>query len=517
MQVGRAQAHALSAGIVAVVAGLLLQSSSMITGGPDQRDARHYVSVGLHLARSGQFGISTDDPVTMYREPLTSWLIALQIRIDPRLQGLLGGELTLDDSIAAHAIKQQNLIWAAVLLGAVIVLARALSGGAPRRSAAVGISAAILTHAAFLAAGDVMDRSLNELPAAALVTVAAVVGVRFVDTIADPEVVRWKMRAAALGVALGALALTKAVFLFVGPIAISLIGLLLISKAGGVRKLVRRCSGPKRAAAATLVALVAFTLVVGPWLIRNEVHFGEVAISSRGGLGLWSRSVKNGMADDELRAAFVVYSPGPLRAPIARIVGADVTDTDLASPFRRVDRYSYIYPHGPAEATTFYLMARADRSRLTAEIQEREGLAWSPASTLADSILRDRALERLRQDPLASLRTLPAFLWRGTWPLVASELLPVPLLGPLNPAGMFALVGGAFIAILRRRTRLAAVVLPSAGMVAFYALFSHYEARFTRPAVPIMLVLLAVLTAGPLTQRIATLRSDRSLAPRSQQ
>lgn len=504
------RSRVLGAGIVAVVALLLVHSSSLITGDPDTNDARHYVGTGLHLARTGQFGNSATDPVTMYREPLTSWLVALQIRTDPRLQGLLGDELTLDDPTAARAIKQQNLMWAAVLLGAVIVLSRELSGGSLQRTAAAGVGAALLTHAAFLAADDVMNRSLNELPAAALVTLAAVAGVRLVDASGGREAGQRHRRAVALGVALGALALTKAVFLFVGPTAIILTGLLLVSRAGGLRRLVRRCPGPGSAAAATLVSLVAFTLVVGPWLIRNEVRFGEVAISSRGGLGLWSRAVKNDMTEDELRAAIVVYSPGPLRAPVARLVGFDLTDVGLTSPFRRVDRYSYVYPHGPEEEATFYLMARADRSRLTAEIQEREGLAWSPASTRADAILRDRALERFRHDPLSSLRTLPVFLWRGTWPLLASEILPVPLLGPLNPAGMFVLIAGAFAAIFQRRARLAAVVLPSAGMVAFYALFSHYEARFTRPAVPIMLVLLLLLATGPFAQRIATLWSDRS-------
>ena len=78
--------------------------------------------------------------------------------------------------------------------------------------------------------------------------------------------------------------------------------------------------------------------------------------------------------------------------------------------------------------------------------------------------------------------------------MLYSNLVPSPLLGPLNLAGMALLMVALALSVLLRRPRLFAVVGIAGGLIAFYALLSHFEPRQARPAAPIML-LLCVLAA----------------------
>ncbi len=85
---------------------------------------------------------------------------------------------------------------------------------------------------------------------------------------------RWK--AAALGLALGAAVLTKPVAQFAGLIAV---GWMLAGSRGG---LIWR----KRAADCALVIVTAVVLVA-PWLVRNEIHFGKPFLTKVAGRSLW--------------------------------------------------------------------------------------------------------------------------------------------------------------------------------------------------------------------------------------
>jgi hypothetical protein len=128
---------------------------------------------------------------------------------------------------------------------------------------------------------------------------------------------------------------------------------------------------------------------------------------------------------------------------------------------------------------------------------------------LADQDLLRQGLEVLQRDPLLFLRTTPMFLWRGSWPILAAPLVPRSILGLINPAAMGVLLLVGIGSVLRRRPERFAVVGLPLGVVAFSALLTMYEPRFTEPALPTMLILLVLATdrvADRVTGRVAERR-----------
>jgi hypothetical protein len=462
----------------------------VITTAGDQVDARHYVAAGMTLARDGVFGYGADEP-NMYREPLTSWTIAAQAMIDPRLRGLSFSDVD-QEGPAARAVKQQNLLWGGLTLLGVGQLALLLLGGRDRRETAVAVVAILVTHVAFLEWDDVLDRSLSELAAAAILVWATIATVRAVD--------RSRPRAwLVVGVLLGLLALTKASFLYVAIVLLPVLTLL---------RWWRSSAPPRDLLRDLTVALVGLALVVTPWMGRNLQQFGTFGVSDRGGLAIWFRVVWNDASPEELRGAWVYFSPLPAQPILARTLGVDLEDFSGDGSLRRVARFA---PEDEIERLSFYRIARSDRGAL-ADAYRAEGRSQWQAAHQADRELMQRGVSALRADPGAFLRTFPVFLWRGTWSMLYSNLVPSVLLGPLNLAGMALLMVALALSLLRGLPRWFAAVGTAGGIVVFYALLTHFEPRQSRPAVPIMLllfVLAADAALGALQRRRAVSAARR--------
>lgn len=476
----------------ALSAACLAHAATIITDEAPTRDAGQNVAMALEIVRVLGPGDPGPEPVTMYREPLYPFTVALQMLVDPRLaQSREEGRL---DGPAVVAVKQQNLVWTLLLLGSVAALAhRLVRPAGPRGRLLAPVFAVAVAYAAPLASRDMMDRTLTELPAAALLALASVLAVGLVDRLADGAGGRRTMTVGVLlGAALGALTLTKASFIYIAPVHVAMLWALVVI---GRRR--ERCDGSETtsrgpsAAGAFLVLLVTFGMLVLPWTVRNLVVFDEPAITGRSGVVLWYRALKNTMTPAEERVAWVLWSPGPLREPLAGLLDVDLNDRSPTSPLRRIDRHGLYVAQEPVD-TSLYQQARDDRARLTREFTAAGVTPWIRANLLADAVLRDRALGALGDDPLATLRTTPLFLWRGSWSMLASELLPRALLAPFNPLAMGAVLLAAPLALVRRRERLLAASLLPFGAVLFFALFTHFEGRFALPAVPVGLTLAVV-------------------------
>jgi hypothetical protein len=416
------------------------------------------------------FGFDEGEP-NMYREPLTSWTIAAQALIDPRLRGLTAADVDQEGS-AARAVKQQNLVWAALTLFGVGQLALLLLGARRRRETLVAAAAMLVTHVAFLEWEDVTDRSLSELAAAAILVWATIATVRAVD--------RTTLRAwLRVGVLLGLLALTKASFLYVSLILLPLLTVLRWWRAAAPLGTLARDLG---------VALVGLAVVVTPWMGRNLQEFGTFGISDRGGLAIWFRVVWNDASPEELRGAWVYFAPLPAQPTLARTLGVDLEDFSGDGSLRRVARFA---PEDEIQRLSFYRIARSDRGELT-DAYRAEGRSQWQAAHQADRDLMNRGVSALRADPGAFLRTFPVFLWRGTWSMLFSNLVPSILLAPLNLAGMALLMVALALSVLRGHPRWFAAVGTAGGIIVFYALLSHFEPRQARPAAPVMLLLCVI-------------------------
>jgi len=457
----------------------------VITEVGDDADARHYVAAGMTLARQGVFGYGPEP--NMYREPLTSWTIAAQAILDPRLRGLDFEDVD-GGGPAARAVKQQNLLWAALTLLGVGHLALAVLGGRGRRETLIAALAVIATHVVFLEWEDVTDRSLSELPAAAILVWASLMALRAVDR---PRTRTWL----ALGVLTGLLVLTKASFLYVGFVFVPLLMVVRWRRASVPMAQLLRETG---------VVLVAAALAVTPWMGRNLQQFGTFGVADRGGLAIWFRVTYNEMTSDEHRGAWVYYAPLPLQPIAAELLGVDLDDFEGDGSLRRVARGAV---GDEEERRSFYRLARTDRAELATSYRAQGFPEWQAAHR-ADQDLMRRGVEALRADPTRFLRTFPVFLWRGTWFMQYSNLVPSILLGPFNFGGMALLMAALVVAVLRSRPRLLAVTGLAGGIVMFYALLTHFEPRQSRPAAPIM-ILLCILAADLMVSELAR-RARRS-------
>jgi hypothetical protein len=473
--------------LVVTLALTVRLGTGVITDGGDQEDARHYVAAGMTLARTGVFGYGPEP--NMYREPLTSWTIAAQAVLDPRLRGLAFEDID-GRGPAARAVKQQNLVWGALTLLGVGHLALALLGGRGRRETLIAALAVVATHVVFLEWADVTDRSLSELPAAAILVWASLVALRAVDR---PRARSWL----GLGTLLGLLVLTKASFLYVGLVFVPLL-MIARWRASSVP--------PARLIQDMGVVLIGLALVVTPWMGRNLHQFGTFGVSDRGGLAIWFRVTYNDMTPHEHRGAWVYYTPLPLQPAAAGLLGIDLGEFEGDGSLRRVARGAV---GDEVERRSFYRLARTDRAQLAAGYRA-DGLSEWQAAHRADRDLMRRGVQALREDPMRFVRTVPVFLWRGTWFMQYSNLVPSILLGPFNLGGMALLIAALFVSAVRFRPRLLAVTGLPGGIVTFYALLTHFEPRQSRPAAPIM-ILLCILAADVIVRgSLRRIRQHRS-------
>jgi hypothetical protein len=241
------------------------------------------------------------------------------------------------------------------------------------------------------------------------------------------------------------------------------------------------------------IAVAGLAVVCAPWMGRNLQEFGTFGISDRGGLAIWFRVTWNEATAEELRGAWVYFAPLPTQPLLSRVLGVDLDDFRGDGALRRVARFA---PEDEVEGRSFYRLARADRGTLT-DAYRVQGLPEWQAAHRADRDLMSAGVEALRAEPGRFVRMFPVFLWRGTWSMLFSNLVPSILLGPFNLAGMALLMVALALSVLRGRPRWFAAVGVAGGIITFYALLSHFEPRQARPAVPIMLML-CVLAADAL-------------------
>jgi len=466
-----------------ILLALVWVDARVITGTANTADGAQYERLAVELARSGRF--ATAGTLTREVEPLHVALLAAQIRIDPRLSDARDAG-RIGEGAPSRAVKQQNLLWAGLLLAGVAFQVMLLREGRRGRALLAALAVVAVT-VAVLENPDVVDRNLAELPAAALVIWAGVLATRLAER---PS---WR-RAAVLGLTVGLLTLTRAVFAYVAvPYALLLallVGLEMRPRAG-------KTAAARHAGALLLSGIVGFAMIVGPWAARNAAVFGDAGIAERGGEVLAIRVGKNAMDGYQLRGAVVHWTATEARPILARLLRVDLADFAADRPLAVLLRDD---EDARARGQSIYRLVNADVSDRTAALIA-QGQDRVLARSLAEAEAGEEALRQLREQPSRFLRTTPMFLWRFSWPMNLSTSVPRPILALLNPLGMAALILTAGSALIQRHAvRFAVVGLP-AGTAAFYALVTHALPRYARPLAPTMIVLL-VLGAAALWDRM---------------
>jgi hypothetical protein len=231
--------------------------------------------------------------------------------------------------------------------------------------------------------------------------------------------------------------------------------------------------------------------------VRNGVYFGNLQISSRGGLALYTRALINQMDAFEYHAAFHCWGPGAYR----RIVRGTPLDVDVADYERggRAVRLSCSPEPGcdgddavvrqqdmPGETVSFYAIARAQRVRMQLYFKQA---GCRHIDRAADMYLRDEALEMIFCHPLRHVAATLPLAWRGMWCFYGGGFWTI--LGAVSYA---AFVWVCLWAVVRRNGDVIAFVTVPFVLLLLYAFFTNNLPRFNAPAIPFMLI--ALVFAG---------------------
>jgi len=447
----------LTAGILSI--GLLVMWTRLITEAPIEKDAVQTLRMAVNLERHGVMSIDEEPPYgpSNYREPVPALVSAAEVWLLDATLGKVDSEAYFSGPRLKY-LKYQNIFWLALLSIGVFLAMRLFSS-----SFYLNLFAVLLVNISFARDSGIIDNLYTDLPAAAVATLASVA-----LTIA---ITRQRPRLALLsGLLFGILVLIKAavLYVFIG-IVVVLGGFYLFRPA--VMPLLTRVRD-------LIVLVVAFGVVVGPWMYRNHVYFGSFQISQRAGVVLMMRAVKDQMTLEEYRGSFYVWAHPRLQHLVGKLLGFNARDlqrggrlqhlnTNPDSDFAADDLAAELAGR-PDETITYYRHARAERVKLE---QEYYAAGHPQPEAEADVVLKQRAMALILAHPLRHIALIVPFMWRGA--LFAFPTLVIVLAW----------------AARQRRADLAIFALPSLGIVMFYALFSHFIARYSVPVSPIITVL----------------------------
>jgi hypothetical protein len=454
--------------VCALAVALLVVWARQIDGAPVERDSNQTVRMALDLDRHGVMSLDESAPYTAtdYREPIPVLACYLGIKIIDALMGPAPEDAYFSGERVKY-LKYQNLLWLALLSVASFWATVELTA-----SPALALIAVVLVNLPF--AGGPLDMRLTDdlysemIASAFFVLACTCLGIGF-----SRQRLGYLIAA---GVLFGIVTLTKAAVLYIFAGVVMLLPLFYFLRRFPVRAGMRDIA----------VLVLAFFVVISPWMYRNYVQLGSFQLSQRAGVVLMYRALEDQMTPLEYKGTFYVWAPNSLRRPIGKLLGFSHDDLQRGGRLQRIsiledtdfakDDLAAEHAGRPDLSLTYYRKARAERTQVEMQLAK----AGRPQAELeGDEILKKRAAGMIMAQPGRWLVLTVPYLWRG-----ATLVFPILLV---------ALV----LALRRRDYQLALFALPAFGLVMFYALFSHFIARYGVPAHEVAMVVVMALVALP--------------------
>jgi len=413
------------------------------------KDAAQNTRAAYHLAHTGVMSldkVATETPnPQMRREPLPIVVTAAYLLLHPSfnkpytIAELTEGRLT-------ETIKGVNAFWRFLAAIFVFLLCLELFTD-PRIAAAMAVICLIVSESLFFAQPGIVDRMYTELPEAALMLLAAWLAVRFIRT-------KSKLRALWLGVALGALALTKVSFLYIGVGFIFL--LFAIEGLRVLRADPKKDQHRGRIFSNYAVILLTMLGTVAPWIVRNAIEFRNPQIASGAETVLGIRML---YAEQPLLGGFYMFSPSRVRQ---RVIGplTGYTEADL-KPGGRLEQLAV------TKGKKFEIF----ELRMKAEGYTGERERW----------LRRSALDSAMQNPLRYVASVAVFAYKGMWFFKQGGVL-------FNVVALLCFFAVFFGALFTDKQLLVAAFGLPAGLFFFISIFTHALTRYNAPITPFVII-----------------------------
>ena len=447
-------------------------------------DSLENLTLGVRLAQEGVFRRWPRQVGDHRREPFGPSLVAVtDLGAEALGHGAVPSECVSDESaVRRDSCRQTYAPYRAVNL--VLLLAGAM-GVFWLVFRLTGVR--VLAYLGFLMAAqsaallDSADSFLTEVHAATLMVAVATLSWTTATS-------RHPSHAALLGLALGALVLTKAIFAYLWiPVVLMLVAANWLRRRPRLddglvgRCPVRRPGGP-----------------VGGWMARNYLTSGDFSVvEARSASVLGHRSSFNTMRHDEWAAGFAYFLPltrASLQSTGIPEESFERFDADSETGFRQIERRRR-YPRRRAQLWT-------DDNPVIAGLDELGQRRW------VNDTMADEAIARLLADPVQHLKVSLLLAWRGVFTDDGLGFLSDPLnqrladiasrtnwprwrlaYGPtgatfINLIGFLALIVAPLWCWLGRgQFETALVFLPALYAHGVYSLASHFLPRYAAPQV----------------------------------
>ena len=464
----------LGTGIVMATIVLLCgHLSSMITDAPVMDDGLQNLQSAYNLKTWGVFSkervAGTPSPDN-YREPLPPAVTAAFMCLLGDARACLNGDC-ISQRFDVRTIKKINIGWALIVLCASAVLSYKLTGS---RWATVLVL--LMIHYSFLRNPSYIDSLYTEIPASAGMLVSALCVMACIRKPAPHLCLL-------TGIMLGLLALVKTIFLYsLVPVVL----LLLLFLSLHARK--TSAGNPIRGFVMLGIGLL---VTIGPWMVRNSIHFDSMQLSSRGGLAFYTRALINQMDPYEYGASFHYWGPGAYRRLVQSSV-LDIDDKEYEQGGRAVrlnssDRSGFVQDDiaaqkegRPEDVLSFYRRARAQRVKVSIGLRQ----AGVPiVENTADVYLRETALAIILQHPFRHVLATVPLAWRGVWCFYGGGVFTMLC---AVAYGSFLFV--CFYGVVRKRWDILVLQAVPFFLVLGNAFLTNNLPRFNAPAIPFMIM-----------------------------
>ena len=272
---------------------------------------------------------------------------------------------------------------------------------------------------------------------------------------------------ASAGLGLGLLALTKAVGAYLALLVIPIAAAVIARRSIEFPRIV-------------LALSIGFLLTISPWVLRNQIVFGKVAIAKGGGDVLLIRSVFNTMLPLEYQGAFFAFSPEGVQGLMASsLLPFQAEDLECGGPLERLNRGL------PCDQLAF----KEQRFDDVRSFYRRGKHALPILLGLSPQQRQAEAIRRITAEPWSHVAASLPMAWRGFWAFTDRGWLSIVV----NASAFVALLMAPWIGILRKRLIWIMVGLVPFTYFLFYASLTHFLPRYAEPLIPVSLIALGMV------------------------
>jgi hypothetical protein len=427
---------------------------------PPTSDDLQYIVMGYNIQKYGTFSMDESDidnpEPTAYRDPGYPAYLALCMKLHPVLNSM-----TLDEMLD-HGLKTLRYLQIPLIIIAAFLAMYA---------------AYIFTRKWFLAYmvlvltgfSEVMAIISNHLLSENLAAIFILLCSIFLyKTYKTKKVLYFIL----MGISLAILTFIKAIFMYlIGILAIVLIILLFKYAKENKRKFI----------AGVILFVVSYSLIVGGWMFRNNIHFNQWTIANKGGIVLCYRSKLNTMTTKEFMASFIYWLPG------------EKGKEGLLEKF--FDEKDYIRLNKSVENEAGLRYSAREDLRDLIDSYMNQGYGEQEANLYADRDLREIAMKNIITDPLRHIIISIPIAWLGLWVETGYKLILINQnmffiefrSAFLIPLIMFACFFVSIIwSIIRKKWGILLFMTPSLYLYLMNALVTHGKERYNYPLIPVL-------------------------------